>query len=65
MAKEKRDDESGDQESAGDDANSNSGLSQQRSAADSVWAAEAMSFPREVMFVALVCMAQFCTREFA
>lgn len=29
----------------------------------SVWASENMSLPQEVLFVATVCMTQFCNRE--
>lgn len=31
--------------------------------ADPKWVASTLSLPREVFFVAIVCMAQFCTRE--
>lgn len=29
----------------------------------SVWASESMSLPQEVLFVATVCLTQFCNRE--
>ncbi|PNY28530.1 Drug resistance protein [Tolypocladium capitatum] len=32
------------------------------SAADSTWLSESLSLPRESIFVAVVCMAQFCTQ---
>ena len=65
MAEKERDDESAERGPAGEVSANNGGLDRQRSTASSIWAAETMSFPREVVFVALVCMAQFCTREFA
>ncbi|KND92032.1 Drug resistance protein [Tolypocladium ophioglossoides CBS 100239] len=37
-------------------------LARQRSAADSIWVSESLSLPREAVFVAVVCMAQFCTQ---
>lgn len=38
-------------------------LAPQESNASSIWVAETMSFPREVLFIIICCMAQFCTRE--
>lgn len=38
-------------------------LTQQRSNASSVWIAQPLSLPREVLFVSVICMAQFCTRK--
>lgn len=35
------------------------------SIAESVWISTSMSRTREALFVAVVCMAQFCTRKFA
>lgn len=29
----------------------------------SVWASESMSLPQEILFVATVCLTQFCNRE--
>ncbi|TDZ20712.1 Drug resistance protein [Colletotrichum orbiculare MAFF 240422] len=43
-----------------DEADNN--LAQTRSDASSVWVAETLSFPREAAFVAICCMAQFCTQ---
>ncbi|KAG5913932.1 hypothetical protein E4U61_006308 [Claviceps capensis] len=37
-------------------------LSQQQSTTGSIWIAESLSLPREALFVAVVCMAQFCTQ---
>ncbi|KAG6003455.1 hypothetical protein E4U54_000679, partial [Claviceps lovelessii] len=36
-------------------------LSQQPSNTGSIWIAESLSLPREALFVAVICMAQFCT----
>lgn len=33
------------------------------SGASSVWASQKMSFPREMLFVAIVCLTQFCNRK--
>ncbi len=48
---------SGDRDAAADP------ITREPSAAGSIWGAESMSLPREAAFVALVCMAQFCTRK--
>ncbi|KAG5981220.1 hypothetical protein E4U55_003179 [Claviceps digitariae] len=37
-------------------------LSQQLSSTESIWIAQTLSLPREALFVAIVCMAQFCTQ---
>ncbi|WYZ44412.1 hypothetical protein EsH8_VII_000848 [Colletotrichum jinshuiense] len=37
-------------------------LAPQESNASSIWVAETMSFPREVLFIIICCMAQFCTQ---
>ncbi|EFQ25634.1 major facilitator superfamily transporter [Colletotrichum graminicola] len=42
--------------------NDGGNLTPQQSNAPSVWLAETMSFPREVMFIIICCMAQFCTQ---
>ncbi|KAJ9137112.1 Major facilitator superfamily transporter [Pleurostoma richardsiae] len=39
-----------------------SGLQAQQSRTDSIWIASTLSFPREAMFVSIVCMSQFCTQ---
>ncbi|KAF6809475.1 major facilitator superfamily transporter [Colletotrichum musicola] len=47
-----------------DNANGNEdNLAHTRSNASTVWVAETMSLPREVLFVAICCMAQFCTQS--
>ncbi|KAF6824168.1 major facilitator superfamily transporter [Colletotrichum plurivorum] len=47
-----------------DNANGNEdNLAHARSNASTVWVAETMSLPREVLFVAICCMAQFCTQS--
>lgn len=46
-----------------DQGTANGHLTQQLSAAESIWIAESLSLPREALFVAVVCMAQFCTRQ--
>lgn len=38
-------------------------LEKEPSAAGSVWISESMSTTREVLFIAVVCLAQFCTRK--
>ncbi|KAF6818760.1 major facilitator superfamily transporter [Colletotrichum sojae] len=38
-------------------------LAHARSNASTVWVAETMSLPREVLFVTICCMAQFCTQS--
>ncbi|GAO15361.1 hypothetical protein UVI_02010250 [Ustilaginoidea virens] len=45
-----------------DQGTANGHLTQQLSAAESIWIAESLSLPREALFVAVVCMAQFCTQ---
>jgi hypothetical protein len=35
----------------------------QQSRVESIWPAENISFPREVLMVFVACMAQFCTRK--
>ncbi|KAJ6445255.1 MFS transporter [Purpureocillium lavendulum] len=47
---------------AGDGDAATDPIARQPSAAESIWVAESLSLPREVAFVALVCMAQFCTQ---
>ncbi|OLN84409.1 Drug resistance protein YOR378W-like 4 [Colletotrichum chlorophyti] len=49
---------------SGDDSSDDHGndLAPQHSHASTVWVAETMSFPREALFVAICCMAQFCTQ---
>ncbi|KAG6040800.1 hypothetical protein E4U41_007017 [Claviceps citrina] len=37
-------------------------LARQPSTAESAWIAESLSLPREALFVAVICMAQFCTQ---
>ncbi|KAK1965178.1 major facilitator superfamily transporter [Colletotrichum sublineola] len=55
-------------DASSNNASSNDGLdnggrlTQQQSNTPSVWLAETMSLPREVMFVFICCMAQFCTQ---
>jgi hypothetical protein len=48
-----------------DDKRSTDGedMAPQQSRVESIWPAENISFPREVLLVFVVCMAQFCTRK--
>ncbi|PHH79463.1 hypothetical protein CDD82_2382 [Ophiocordyceps australis] len=46
----------------GAEAGASGQLARQASKADSVWASQSMSIVREAVFVAHVCMAQFCTQ---
>lgn len=40
-----------------------SALTKPDSVDDSTWVAESLSLPREILFVAIIDMAQFCTRK--
>ena len=44
-------------------ASSDNSAVKEPSIADSVWISSSMSKTREALFVAVVCMAQFCTRK--
>lgn len=44
-------------------ASSDNSVVKEPSIAESVWIASSMSKTREALFVAVVCMAQFCTRK--
>ncbi|WQF87084.1 Putative major facilitator superfamily, MFS transporter superfamily [Colletotrichum destructivum] len=57
-----RNDDSGDDNGNANADDNDNGLAPQRSNASSVWVAETMSLPREVLFVMICCMAQFCTQ---
>lgn len=48
----------------GNDLENQNGMSPQRSntTGTSVWSSEQMSFPQEILFVATVCLTQFCNR---
>jgi len=39
-------------------------VARQQSRAESIWPADNLTLPREVAMIFVVCMAQFCTREF-
>ncbi|KAL3961189.1 hypothetical protein ACCO45_002712 [Purpureocillium lilacinum] len=55
-------DSSGEKPPSGDRDAAADPITREPSAAGSIWVAESMSLPREAAFVALVCMAQFCTQ---
>lgn len=45
------------------DSPSDDSAAKEPSITESVWISSSMSGLREVLFVAIVCMAQFCTRK--
>ncbi|KAG5926797.1 hypothetical protein E4U53_002992, partial [Claviceps sorghi] len=55
---------SSDQQPKGQDAHSpdSRAIPRALSTTESIWIAESLSRPREALFVAIVCMAQFCTQ---
>ncbi|KAK1996680.1 major facilitator superfamily transporter [Colletotrichum falcatum] len=59
-----RDDKLASDRSSNDASDDDNGghLAQEPSNAPSVWLAETMSLPREIMFIIICCMAQFCTQ---
>lgn len=50
----------------GDDLENHNDMGHQLSntTGGSVWSSEQMSLPQEILFVATVCLTQFCNREF-
>lgn len=46
-----------------DDVENQNEIEPQTSNATSIWASETMSLPQEVLFVATVCLTQFCNRK--
>lgn len=46
-----------------DDVENQNHIEPQQSNVESVWASESMSLPQEILFVATVCLTQFCNRE--
>lgn len=48
---------------ARDDVENQNAIERHTSNANSIWASETMSLPQEVLFVATVCLTQFCNRK--